>query len=67
MENFIRKALDRSGYTHLEPTEENLIECFLDYVDNGVFGNLDYDEAKQEIEDGDITIKQICLNLIKFR
>jgi hypothetical protein len=67
MKELITKVLDHCGYSHLEPTEENLIECFLDYAASGSFGNLDYDEAKQDIEDGDITLKQICYNLLKVR
>lgn len=67
MKELVEKVLDRCGYSHLEPTEENLIECFLDYCDHGVFGNLSYDEAKEEIESGDITLKIMCHNLLKMR
>jgi hypothetical protein len=67
MKELITKVLNHCGYSHLEPTEANLIECFLDYVDSGAFGNLDYEEAKQDIADGDITFKQICYNLLKTR
>jgi hypothetical protein len=67
MKELVKKVLDRTGYSHLEPTEENLIEVFLDYTAHGVFGNLSYEEAKQDIEDGDITLKQICYNLLKVQ
>jgi hypothetical protein len=67
VKELIQKALDRSGYGHFEPNEENLVNCFLDYVDHGVFGNLDYDEAKELIEEGEITLKMMCSNLIKMR
>ncbi|MDF9760862.1 hypothetical protein OKW24_002635 [Peribacillus simplex] len=48
-----------------EATIENVIECFLDYVDSGAFGSIDYEEAKQEIEDGEITIDQICKDMLR--
>jgi hypothetical protein len=66
MTDLIHKALKRAGYD-CEPTEENLIECFLDYVDAGIWHNLDYDEAKEDIEDGEITIKDMCNVLIKLK
>lgn len=64
MKDLIQKVLDHCGYEG-EPTESNLIECFLDHVDGGVFGNLTVEEAEEEINDGEITIKQICYNLLK--
>lgn len=64
MKDLIQKVLDHCGYEG-EPTERNLIECFLDYVDGGVFGNLTVEEAEEEINDGEITIKEICYNLLK--
>jgi hypothetical protein len=67
MKDLIQKALDRSGYSYMEPTEENLVHCFLDYVDHGVFGNLDVEEAEDLIKDGEITLKMMCYNLIKMR
>lgn len=65
MKELIRKTLDHCGYNEEEATEENLANCFLDYVDSGIFGNLDYEEAKQDIEDGEISFKMICYNLLK--
>jgi hypothetical protein len=67
MQELIQKVLDRCGYSHLEPTTENLQICFLDYVDGGVFRELDYDEAKELIEEGEISIKTMCYNLLKVR
>lgn len=66
MEQLIQKVFDRIGYD-CEPTEYNLQQAFLDYVDAGCFENLTVDEAKEDIEDGDITLKQICYNLLKVR
>ena len=66
MRELIQKALNRCGYDG-DPTEENLVNCFLDYVDSGVFGNLDLDQAKDLIEDGEITLKMMCSNLINLR
>lgn len=64
MQDMIQKVLEHCGYDDLEPTEENLIACFLDYVDCGRFGNLTYEEAKEEVETGDITIKSIINNML---
>lgn len=66
MKELIQKVLDHCGYD-LEPTEQNLTECFLDYVDSGSFGNLSVEEAEEEIEDGEITLKMMCINLLKVR
>lgn len=67
MKELVQKVLDRCGYSHLEPTEDNLVECFLDYVDGGVFGNLTVDEAREDIDSGDISLKMICHNLLNVR
>jgi hypothetical protein len=66
MKDLIQKVLEHCGYEG-EPTEENLIECFLDYTASGCFTNLDYDEAKDLIEDGEISVKTMCSNLLKVR
>lgn len=65
MEELIRKTLNHCGYSDAEPTRNELIACFLDYCDSGVFRNLSYDEAKELIEDGEITLEEICRNLLK--
>lgn len=65
MTDLIVRALANAGYDD-DPTVENLVRCFLDYVDCGVFGNLDYEEAKEEIGEGSITVEDMCRNLIKL-
>ena len=62
--NLYAEVLEAAGYEG-EATIENVIECFLDYVDSGAFGSIDYEEAKQEIKNGDITIEQICKNMLR--
>jgi hypothetical protein len=64
MKELIQKVLDHCGYEG-EPTEELLEECFLDYVADGVFGNLTLEEAIDDIASGEITLKQMCYNLLK--
>jgi hypothetical protein len=64
MEELIQKVLHHCGY-NLEPTIESLTECFLDYIDHGIFGNLTAEEALEEIESGDISVKLMCYNLLK--
>ena len=65
MNQLIEDALIHCGYG-CEPTEELLIECFYDYVDGGVFGNLTLEEAKDGIESGEITVTQIAKNLLRL-
>ena len=65
MTEVYRKILIAAGYD-CAATRENVINCFLDYVDTGAFGNLSYDEALEDIEDGEITIDQICSNLLRI-
>jgi hypothetical protein len=36
MEELIQKVLHHCGYNS-EPTIESLTECFLDYIDHGIF------------------------------
>ena len=57
----IRQALDHAGYEHVEATPENLIECFRDYVDAGVWENLTLDDIE------DITLTEMCKALLKLR
>lgn len=66
MNKQIRKVLDKAGYDQLSATQENMISCFLDYVDNGFFGNLDYNEALEDIKSGDITIENILYSMNKY-
>lgn len=61
----IKRTLLHCGYEG-EPTTENLLGCFYDYVDSGSFNNLSLEEAKEEVEQGEITIKWICYNLLSI-
>ena len=65
MKELIRKTLDHCGYTEDAATEENLFNCFLDYVDSGIFHDLDVEEAKDLIDSGEISLKLMCYNLLK--
>lgn len=58
--NLITKALSLAGYNS-DPTEANLIECYLDYAD--AYGG-DLDDIREDIQNGDITVKQMCNALI---
>ncbi|MEI2465049.1 hypothetical protein [Niallia taxi] len=64
MTEVYQRVLEAAGY-NCAATKQNVINCFLDYVDSGAFGSLDYDEAKEAIEDGEIAIDQICRNLLR--
>jgi hypothetical protein len=61
MSDLITKALNAAGYTG-EPTEANLIECYLDYAD--CFGG-DIEELREDIQEGFITVKTMCNALIR--
>lgn len=61
MENLIKDALEVAGYEGA-PTEQNLIECYLDYAD--AYGG-DIEDIREDIACGDITIKQMCRALIR--
>ena len=67
MEELISKVLNRTGYPYLEPTEDNLIYVFLEYVEHKVLKEFQYDQVKQDLEDGDITLKMICHSLMSVR
>lgn len=67
MKKLIETVLDRTGYGYLEPTEQNLISVFIEYTQHGVFSNLDEEEAQDMINDGELTIKMICVNLLSVR
>lgn len=49
------KALDSAGYD-LEPTPDNIALCFADYVDCGIWWDLDFnpDDGKVYFNNGDI-------------
>lgn len=66
MKELIEKALNKAGYTS-EPTEEELIICFMDYVDCGTWSNLTSDDTLDDINLGLITIEQMCNALIRLK
>lgn len=61
MTNLINKALKAAGY-NAEPTESNLIQCYLDFAD--AFGG-DIEDLREDIQDGSITINQMCKALLR--
>ena len=65
MTDLIQQALTKAGYDS-QPTERNLAQCFLDYVDSGIFSNLTTDEAEDMITDGEITINDMCRALMRL-
>jgi hypothetical protein len=67
MEKLIERVLDRCGYGYMEPTAQNIIDVFLEYIDHGIYPELDYDGVKQDIESGEITLEMICHNLLRVR
>jgi len=56
-------TLNKAGYNCL-PTERNIINCFFDYINEGVWPNLSIDNVKQRIKDEDITIEDMCQAII---
>jgi hypothetical protein len=66
MKELIQKTLGYIGYEG-EPTEKLLEEAFLDYCADGCFANLTLEEAIDMINDGEISIKTMCSNLLKVR
>lgn len=65
MLDIIHQALTKCGYDS-QPTERNLAQCFLDYVDTGAFSNLSIDEAVDMIEEGELTVNDMCNALMKL-
>lgn len=59
--DLIRRALDKSGYDHESATPESLKSCFEDYVDAGVWGDLEL----QDIEG--LSISDMSRALINIR
>ena len=66
MSNLIQQTLSHCGYDS-QPTERNLAQCFLDYVDTGAFSNLTYDEAADMILEGELTVNDMCQALLNLR
>jgi len=63
MNKLIEMTLNKAGYNCL-PTERNIINCFFDYINEGVWPNLSIDNVKQRIKDEDITIEDMCQAII---
>lgn len=62
-EEMIQKTLYKSGYMDMEPSEDNLRECFMDYVDSGVWSNIRYDDEDLH----EYSVNEICRNLWRLR
>jgi hypothetical protein len=66
MKELVEKILARTGYPHLEATEDNLIKVYLEYVNHGIFKE-NAEEVQNLINSGEITIKRICNDLFSIR
>ena len=55
----IKRALQNAGYD-CTPNESNLIQCFMDYLDTGAWGNLDEEEVNE------LTVIEMCNALIRL-
>lgn len=62
-EDMIQATLNKVGYFDMKPTEDNLRECFMDYVDYGIWSNIRYDDDDLD----EFSINEICRNLWKLR
>lgn len=62
--DLLRKTLDHCGYNEEAATPENVVKCFYDYVDSGVFRNIDLDEARDIVKEN--SIETICKNLLRY-
>jgi hypothetical protein len=60
MTDLFRLALDAAGYYDNEATEQNVRDCLLDYIDAGVFRNLDSEDVD------DLTPQEMASGLIKY-
>lgn len=61
-------ALDNAGYIDVEPTEEELRQCFLDYVDTGAWSNVIYEDNIPYSDNGEeISHREMAIALIKLR
>jgi hypothetical protein len=66
MKELVEKVLARTGYPHLEATEDNLIRIYLEHVNQGIFKE-NAEEFQNLINSGEITIKRICNDLFSIR
>jgi len=65
MENrLFQMALDHAGYES-RPSAESVLDCFLDYVDSGCFGDLYISDTRDMIESGEITAETAALALLQ--
>lgn len=62
-EEMIQATLNKVGYLDMKPTEDNLRECFMDYVDCGIWSNIRYDDDDLD----EFSVNEICRNLWKLR
>lgn len=59
-------ALDKAGYIDVEPSEESIKDCFMDYIDCGQFPNVDIDDYGVTYYDNEeITVREMAINLIR--
>jgi hypothetical protein len=56
----IQKALTVAGY-NCEPTEQNLRECFGDYVDSRIWSNVEQEDVQE------MTITEMCQGLLSLK
>lgn len=62
------KALDKAGYIDVEPNEENVRQCFLDYIDTGEWSNVYYEDNIPYSDNGEeIDIREMAIGLIRLR
>lgn len=62
-------ALDSAGYIDVEPSEESVKDCFMDYVDGGAWGNLFVENGTLFCDDygqEEITARNMAVALIKL-
>jgi hypothetical protein len=61
------KSFEPYRIPHLESTEENLVNVYLEYVSHGIIKEVDATEVQNLINSGEITIKRICNDLFSIR
>jgi len=67
MQDLLNRVIESTGYEieGSDATVEEVLQCFYDFVDCGYFRGLTVDEVKEMYENGEITLKEICYNLLK--
>jgi hypothetical protein len=68
LEELILHALEAVGYHGLEPTVENLIQCFHDFVDAGIWHDLNLQDGHVYFSNGDelTDVKSIMKELLRI-